>query len=62
MDPEAAKLIAGGLATVGIGLSAVGVGIVYAMASEKARGAGLLLTGGFGTACLLLALMLLFTI
>jgi hypothetical protein len=60
MDPVAAKIIAAGLASVGIGLSAVGVGVVYTMAPDKSKIAGLLLTGGFGAVCLLLVFIFLY--
>jgi hypothetical protein len=55
MDPAAAQLL------VGAGLSAVGTGIVFATsAPEDTRKLGLALTVGFGIACLLVALLLLF--
>lgn len=60
MDPVVAKLIAAGLASVGAGLAAVGIGLVYATAPEQSKITGLLLTAGFGAACLLLAIIMLF--
>ena len=60
MEIEAAKFIGAGLAAVGIGLAAVGVGIAYAMAPDKAKATGVMVTAGFGVACLLLALVTLF--
>ncbi len=60
MDFGAAKVLAGGLAAVGVGLSAVGFGVVYAMASENTKATGLLVTAGFGASCLLLAFWCIF--
>jgi hypothetical protein len=61
MEPVAAQLLGTGLATVGVGLSAVGVGIIYATnAPNESKRTGLLVTAGFGVACLLLALTMLF--
>jgi hypothetical protein len=61
MDMGAAALLASGLACVGAGLSAVGIGIVFATTPpESTRKLGLSLTAGFGAACLLIALVLLY--
>jgi hypothetical protein len=56
----AAQIFGRGLACVGVGLSAV-IGIVFATsAPDDTRKLGLALTVGFGVACLLIALLLLF--
>jgi F-type H+-transporting ATPase subunit c len=63
MDPIAAKFIATGLACVGMGLSAVGLGVLFVATSpEQTKRTGLILISGFGAACLVLALLLLFAL
>jgi F-type H+-transporting ATPase subunit c len=66
MDPIAAKYLAAGLACVGIGLSGVGVGLIYAsfeQSSQKDRAnLGIFLTSGFGIGCFALALLMLFVL
>ncbi len=60
MDPAAASILGAGLACVGAGLSAVGIGVVFATSAPEKRNLGLSLTVGFGVACLLIALLLLY--
>lgn len=61
MELVTGQYLAAGLALVGAGLSGVGIGLVYAAtAPEQSKRLGLALTGGFGLACLLTALVLMF--
>jgi F-type H+-transporting ATPase subunit c len=64
MDPTAAKFLAAGLACVGMGLAGVGIAILFATThpGDKVKSLGLLLTGGFGVASLLIALLVLFAL
>jgi hypothetical protein len=61
MDLSSAKLIAAGLACVGMGLSSVGLGVLFvATAPDQSKLTGSLLISGFGVACLLIALFMMF--
>jgi hypothetical protein len=58
MEPIFAQYLAGGLACVGAGLAALGIGLVYATtAPEQSKRLGLGLTGGLGVVCLGIALL-----
>lgn len=66
MDPVAAKYLGAGLACIGVGLSSVGIAVLYASIDginqkDKPK-MGLILTCCFGVGCFALALLLLFIV
>ena len=61
MELHTGALIGAGLACVGAGLSAVEYGIIFTTTTrEKIQRTGLMLTAGFGIACLIAALWMIF--
>jgi hypothetical protein len=61
MDLAAAKLIAAGLACVGMGLSSVGPGVLFVTtAPDQSKRIGSFIISGFGIACFLMALFMMF--